>query len=104
MKVKHKIWSTWNYNKDAFFVKGCVLKNRNTTPLGQQTNTLHYHEYYYVDDDGNNGWHNGEIHQKYKVQKAKIREELLLVAWHPSRCWDWCMAEKEKEETEKLWR
>ena len=28
----------------------------------------------------------------------------MLIAWHPSRWWDWCIPEDEKQETEKLWR
>ena len=39
---------------------------------------------------------------KRKPQKAKIKEELLPIAWHPSRWWDWCIPEDEKKETEKL--
>ena len=27
----------------------------------------------------------------------------MPIAWHPSRYWDWCMPEDEKQETEKLW-
>jgi len=30
--------------------------------------------------------------------------ELLPVAWHPNRWWDWCLDEEEKEVAEKLWR
>ena len=33
---------------------------------------------------------------------AKIKEELLPIAWHPNRVMDWCMSEDEKKETEKL--
>ena len=40
---------------------------------------------------------------KRKAQKVRLREELMRVAWHPSRWWDWCVPENEKEETEKLW-
>ena len=69
-----------------------------------------WHDDYY---DGNGGhwddddedkffeWYNG--YQKGKAQKAKIKEELLPIAWHPSRWWDWCMPRDEKKETEKLW-
>ena len=46
-------------------------------------------------------WHDG--YQKRKAQKVQIKEELLPVAWHSSRYWDWCMSEDEKKETEKLW-
>ena len=41
------------------------------------------------DDDDHCGydviikWDNG--HQKRKAQKAKIKEELIPIAWHPSR-------------------
>ena len=31
-----------------------------------------------------------------KNEKAKIKEELLSIAWHPDRLMDWCMAEDEK--------
>ena len=46
-------------------------------------------------------WHNG--YQKRKVQKEQIKEELMPIAWLPSRWWDWCLHEDEKKETEKLW-
>ena len=46
-------------------------------------------------------WHNG--YQKRKAQKAKTEEELMSIAWHPSRWWDWYLDEDEKKETEKLW-
>ena len=42
-------------------------------------------------------------YQKRKPQKAKINEEFMPIAWHPSRWWDWCVPEDEKQETEKLW-
>ena len=32
-----------------------------------------------------------------------MKKELMPVAWHPSRHWDWCMSEDEKKEREKLW-
>ena len=44
-----------------------------------------------------------EGNQKRKAQKASIKEELLPIAWHPSRYWDWCMSEDEKRDTEALW-
>ena len=40
-------------------------------------------------------WGNG--HQKGKAQKVKIKE--LLLAWHPSRWWNWCVPKDEKKET-----
>ena len=37
-------------------------------------------------------------YNKHKQPKAskKIDEELLPVAWHPERVWDWCMSVDEK--------
>ena len=43
-----------------------------------------------------------KVVEKRKAQKAKIKEELMRVAWHPTRWWDWCAPEDEKRETEKL--
>ena len=37
-----------------------------------------------------------------QAQKAKIKEELLSIAWHPSHWWDWYDPEDKKKETEKL--
>ena len=68
-----------------------------------------YDDYY--DDDGDH-WDNDNDEDKFfewcdgykkrKAEKAKIREELLPIAWHLSRHWDWCMSEEFKKETEKL--
>ena len=38
-----------------------------------------------------------------RLKKASIKEELMPIAWHPSRWWDWCMSEDEKRDTEALW-
>ena len=43
-------------------------------------------------------------YKQRKAQKAKIKEELLPVAWHPDRVIDWCFSEDEKEVLEKLWK
>ena len=53
-------------------------------------------------DDEAPGWYEG--YQKRKAQKAKTKEELLPIAWHPLRRRDWCISEDEKKETEKLWK
>ena len=74
--------------------------------------TWMWYDDYYDDDDGdywdgddNEGkffeWYDG--HKKRNIQKVSIKEELLLIAWHPSRWWDWCVPVDEKMETEKLW-
>ena len=31
-------------------------------------------------------WYEG--YQKRKAQKAQIKKELMLIAWHPSKWWD----------------
>ena len=47
-------------------------------------------------------WYDG--YQKQNAQKAKMKEELLPIAWHPSKWWDWYVPEDEKKkEIEKLW-
>ena len=37
---------------------------------------------------------------KRKTQKAKIKEELMPVAWHPDQWWNWCVPDYEKKELE----
>ena len=56
-------------------------------------------------DHCNNIWFNEryEGYQKRRAQKAKIKKELMPIAWHSSRWWNWCVPEDEKKETEKLW-
>ena len=46
------------------------------------------------DDDEIIKWHDG--YKKRKVQKAKIKEELLPLVWYHDRVMDWCMSEEEK--------
>ena len=41
-------------------------------------------------------------HHKHKFSK-KIYEEMLPIAWHPDRFWNWCFDEDEKRVAEKLW-
>ena len=60
-----------------------------------------WHDNYY-DDDGHIEWYEG--YKKRRAEKAQIEKELMLIAWHPSRWWDWCVPEDEKQETEKLWK
>ena len=45
-----------------------------------------------------------EGYKECKAQIASINEQLMPIAWHPSRWWDWYVPENEKQETEKLWR
>ena len=37
-----------------------------------------------------------DCYYKRKVQKVKIKEELLHIAWHPDRVMGWCMSEEKK--------
>ena len=59
-----------------------------------------YDDIEYYDDDELNKWHNG--YKKRKAQRAKIRKELMPIAWHPSRWWDWCIPEDEKKRDRKI--
>ena len=34
----------------------------------------------------------------------KIHDEVLSVAWHPDRFFDWCVDEEEKEFLEEMWK
>ena len=40
-------------------------------------------------------WYEG--YKKHKAQKAKIKEELLPIAWYSGRPMDWCVSEGENE-------
>ena len=61
-----------------------------------------WHDYnYYCNNDKLIEWYDG--YQRHKAQKAQIKKELIPIAWHPSRWWDWCVPEDNKKETEKLW-
>ena len=50
-------------------------------------------DYVYNDHDMTE-WYDG--YKKRKAQKAKIKEELLSIAWHRDCVMDWCMLEDEK--------
>ena len=55
---------------------------------------LWHNDDYWHDNDKLIKWYEG--YKKRKAQKAQIKKELLPIAWHPSRYWDWCMSEDEK--------
>ena len=55
----------------------------------------------YCNDDKLIEWYNG--YKKRRAQKASIKEELLPIAWHPSKWQDRCVSEDEKQGIEKLW-
>ena len=73
------------------------------TLSGENIQTMTYYDNYFVDNDGVIKWHDGEKQQERNAQKAQIKQELIPIAWHPSRYWDWCMSEDEKRDTEALW-
>ena len=66
----------------------------------QQVKLWHYDSDFY-DDHEIIEWY--DSYQKRKAQKAKIKEELMRIAWHPSRWQDWWVSKDEKKQTEKLW-
>ena len=59
----------------------------------QQIKSWHDDDDYCIDDEVI-GWYDG--YKKCKAQKAKIKEELHPIAWHPDCVMDWCMSEEEK--------
>ena len=67
----------------------------------QQQTDIWYDNNDWHDDNEIIEWYKG--YQKRRTQKVQIEKELMPIAWHPSRWWDWCMSEDEKKETEKLW-
>ena len=48
-----------------------------------------YHDYEIIE------WYND--YKKRKAQKAKIKEELLSIAWYFDRVMHWCMSEDKKK-------
>ena len=62
-----------------------------------------WHDYDdHCNDDKFIEWYEG--YKKRRAQRVKIEKELISIAWHPSRCWNWYVPEDEKKETEKLWK
>ena len=60
----------------------------------QQLKTWHDNDDY-CNDDQLIEWYDG--YKKRKAQKTQIKEELMSIAWHLSRWWDWCIPEDEKK-------
>ena len=69
--------------------------------VAQQQIDVWYDDDYWYHDDEITEWYEG--YKKREAHKVSIKEELLPIAWHPSRYWDWCMSEDEKRDTEALW-
>ena len=62
-----------------------------------------WHDDYYDENGGH--WDDDDEHKffewydwykKRKGQKAKIKDELMPIAWHPDRVMGWCMSGDEK--------
>ena len=62
--------------------------------------------YYYDDDDDGDHWDDDaedtffecyDGNKRRKAQKTSIKKGLLPIAWHPSRWWNWCMSEDERD-------
>ena len=66
----------------------------------QQQTDIWYDNDDWHDDNEIIEWYKG--YQKRRTQKAQIEKELMLIAWHPSRWWDWCMSEDEKKRNRKI--
>ena len=60
----------------------------------QQLDVWYGNDYWYNDDDIIECY---EGYKKQKAQKAKIKEEFLPIAGHPSTYLDWCVPEDEKK-------
>ena len=57
-----------------------------------------WHDYWFVSQQQLAVWYTEwyEGYKKWKAQKAKIKEELLPIAWHPDRVMDWYMSGDKK--------
>ena len=53
-----------------------------------------YDDEYWYHHDEMIEWHEG--YKKQKAQKTSVKEEFMLIAWDPSRYWNWCMSKDEK--------
>ena len=62
----------------------------------QQRVKLRHDDNDHCNNEGLINWYNGC--KKRKAQKAKIKDELMPIAWHLSRWWDWCVPEDEKKD------
>ena len=65
----------------------------------QQQIKLQHDEDDHCNDDRLIEWY--EDHKKPKAQKVSTKEEVLPIARHPSRLWDWCVSEDEKKKEQK---
>ena len=62
----------------------------------QQQIDVWYDDDYVYNDNEMIKWYDG--YKAQRIQKAKIKEELLPIVWHPDHVMDWCMSEDEKRQ------
>ena len=43
-------------------------------------------------------------HHHKRSFSRRIHDEVLPIAWHPNRFWDWCVDEEEKGFLEEMWK
>ena len=79
----------------------CNLRHVPDWLVTQQQIKIWHDDAYYCNDNEMIKWYEG--YKKRKAQKAKIKKELMPIAWHPDCVMDWCMSEEEKKEVEALW-
>ena len=60
----------------------------------QQQIDVWYDDDYAFNDNEMIKWY--DSYKARKAQKAKIKKELLPIAWHPDHLLDWCMSGDEK--------
>ena len=63
--------------------------------MTQQQIKIWHDDYHYCNGNRLIKWYDG--YQKRNAQKAKIKEELLPIAWHLSKWWDWYVPEDEEK-------
>ena len=78
----------------------CTLKYVPDWFVTQQQLKLWDDDVYYCNDDYLIQWYEG--YKKRKAQKASIKDELIPIAWHLLRWWDWCVPEDEKKRNKKI--
>ena len=74
--------------------------------LGIDLNNINLDNDFDEDDPGTiihvrlSAWH--IKFEKRKTLEKELNEELMSVAWHSSRWWDWCVSEDEKKEIDPI--
>ena len=85
--------------KEAAQKRLCLLESILDGSMTQQQIIKTWKDDDYWNDDGIN-WY--DEYKKRKAQKASIKEELMPIAWHPSRWWNWCVPKDQKKKTKQF--